>query len=231
MSRPTCTRLLTRAISYRAPVTSRPVGKSDLRLILKVWNASASRSPLDQRRLYSTTSKGASNSGKRYTQEIILASAVCLTVALSAYSVRRVRSESSRTASPSVKYESSVFETNYASPEELQLAIQELRKTFPGEHVVETDSETLRFYGSSENSYHPTSPHSVVVRMHSTEDVVKVVNLSRKYRVPLTAYSGATSLEGHFSGVRALQVLRVQMLKILSLVPVWKYLLGYVWHG
>jgi imidazole glycerol phosphate synthase subunit HisF len=31
---------------------------------------------------------------------------------------------------------------------------------------------------------------------------VKVVNISRKYRIPIIASGGATSLEGHFSGVR-----------------------------
>lgn len=36
----------------------------------------------------------------------------------------------------------------------------------------------------------------------STEDVVKVVNVARKYRMPIIPYSGGTSLEGHFAGVR-----------------------------
>jgi D-lactate dehydrogenase (cytochrome) len=35
---------------------------------------------------------------------------------------------------------------------------------------------------------------------HSTGDVVKVVNISRKYRVPIIALGGATSIEGHFTG-------------------------------
>lgn len=43
--------------------------------------------------------------------------------------------------------------------------------------------------------------HSVVVYPESTEDVVKVVKIATKYRVPITAYSGATSLEGHCRGV------------------------------
>lgn len=95
---------------------------------------------------------------------------------------------------------STTFSTDYASPEEVQLAIQELRETFPKKHVVTTEPDALQLYGSSENSYHPSSPHSVVVRVFETEDVVKVVNISRKYKVPITAHSGATSLEGHFAG-------------------------------
>jgi len=38
----------------------------------------------------------------------------------------------------------------------------------------------------------------------STEDVVKIVNIAREMMVPMVVYSGATSLEGHFSGVRKL---------------------------
>jgi FAD binding domain-containing protein len=41
-----------------------------------------------------------------------------------------------------------------------------------------------------------------VVYPNSTEDVVKTVNVARKYRMPIIPYSGGTSLEGHFAGVR-----------------------------
>ncbi|KAM5539121.1 hypothetical protein V8D89_007344 [Ganoderma adspersum] len=88
----------------------------------------------------------------------------------------------------------------YASHEELQLAIQELRAALDGPGATNLDPKVLKAYGSSENSYHPESPHSVVVRVENTEDVVTVVNIARKYRVPIVPYSGATSLEGHFSG-------------------------------
>ncbi|KAJ7184328.1 D-lactate dehydrogenase cytochrome oxidoreductase [Mycena filopes] len=88
----------------------------------------------------------------------------------------------------------------YASPRELRIAIETLRHTFPEPGKVDTNPDTVKTAGSSENSYHPASPHSVVVRPKSTEDVVKVVNIARRFKVPITAYSGATSLEGHFSG-------------------------------
>ncbi|KAF7441102.1 hypothetical protein PC9H_001451 [Pleurotus ostreatus] len=89
---------------------------------------------------------------------------------------------------------------SYGSTADVKLAIEELRTALPGHGQVDTDPDALRTYGSSENSYHPTSPHAVIVRPSSTEDVVKIVNISRQYRVPITAYSGATSLEGHFAG-------------------------------
>ncbi|KAF7323220.1 hypothetical protein HMN09_00102700 [Mycena chlorophos] len=88
----------------------------------------------------------------------------------------------------------------YASPQEVKTAIQKLRDTFPEPGRVDTNPDAVRTAGSSENSYHPASAHSVIVRVLSTEDVVKVVNIAREFKVPVTALSGATSLEGHFSG-------------------------------
>jgi D-lactate dehydrogenase (cytochrome) len=90
--------------------------------------------------------------------------------------------------------------SSYGSPYDVEEAIKELRLALPGQHRVQTNKDSLELYGSSENSYHPSSPHSVIVQVNTTEDVVKVVDISRKYRVPLVPYSGATSLEGHFSG-------------------------------
>ncbi|KAF8431775.1 FAD-linked oxidase-like protein [Boletus edulis BED1] len=90
--------------------------------------------------------------------------------------------------------------SSYGSPDDVEEAIKELGHAFPGQHRVQTNKDSLERYGSSENSYHPSSPHSVIVQVKSTKDVVTVVNISRKYRVPLVPYSGATSLEGHYSG-------------------------------
>lgn len=63
------------------------------------------------------------------------------------------------------------------------------------------DPRTLENYATSSNSYHPASRHSLVVKVQGTEDVVKVVNVASKHRIPVTPYSGGTSLEGHFAGV------------------------------
>ncbi|PPQ77513.1 hypothetical protein CVT25_011310 [Psilocybe cyanescens] len=105
----------------------------------------------------------------------------------------------SASSSPSTSDNETLF-AGYASPKELKAAIEELRRTFPQPQAVVTDPDALNLYGSSENSYHPASPHSVIIRPQSTADVVKIVNVARKYRVPITPYSGATNLEGHFSG-------------------------------
>jgi D-lactate dehydrogenase (cytochrome) len=87
----------------------------------------------------------------------------------------------------------------YGGPKEVAAAKNELRELFPDR--VSDDKNTLETYGYSRNSYHPEHLHSMVVRVFTTEDVVKIVGVARKYRIPITAYSGGTSLEGHFSGV------------------------------
>ncbi|KAJ3809618.1 D-lactate dehydrogenase cytochrome oxidoreductase [Lentinula aff. lateritia] len=92
-------------------------------------------------------------------------------------------------------------ETGYASPREIKVAIEKLKQAFPEEDRVSTDSNVLTEHGSSDNSYHPASPHAVVVRALSTEDVVTIVKIATECRMPMVVYSGATSLEGHYSGV------------------------------
>jgi len=42
----------------------------------------------------------------------------------------------------------------------------------------------------------------VVVRPESTEDVAKIVKIAVKYKMPVTPYSGGSSLEGNFRAVR-----------------------------
>ncbi|CAE6409811.1 unnamed protein product [Rhizoctonia solani] len=87
----------------------------------------------------------------------------------------------------------------YATKATILKAITELEALFPKDDVS-TDADVLRAHGFSDNSYHPSAPHSVVVLAHSTEDVVKIVKIANKYRIPVTAFSGGTSLEGHFGG-------------------------------
>jgi len=44
--------------------------------------------------------------------------------------------------------------------------------------------------------------HSVVTYPASTEDVVTIVQIANKYRMPITPYSGGTALEGHTTGYK-----------------------------
>ncbi|KAK7001546.1 FAD-binding protein [Favolaschia claudopus] len=89
----------------------------------------------------------------------------------------------------------------YGSAEEFNNAIDDMRKLFSGRlHVVSTDSDDLKLHGMSTNTYHTGVDHSVVVYPESTEDVVKIVKIANQYKMPITPYSGATSLEGQFIG-------------------------------
>ncbi|KAF9264547.1 hypothetical protein L218DRAFT_998520 [Marasmius fiardii PR-910] len=87
----------------------------------------------------------------------------------------------------------------YGTPQDFVKAVAELKEAFKNdEDAVTTDTEELRIHGFSDNDYHPESFHTVIVYPQSTEDVVKIVKIATKYRMPITPYSGATSLEGQF---------------------------------
>lgn len=60
---------------------------------------------------------------------------------------------------------------------------------------------------------------------------MRIVDIARKYRVPVTPYSGATSLEGHFSGVgiHYYHWARVYKFIFFSIQPVAFALICPVW--
>ncbi|KAF7298036.1 FAD-binding protein [Mycena chlorophos] len=90
----------------------------------------------------------------------------------------------------------------YGTAKDFNHAIDDLRRVFSTrEDVVSTDPDDLAIHGLSTNTYHAGVPHSVVVYPDSTEDVVQIVKIANKYRMPITPYSGATALEGQFIGV------------------------------
>ena len=147
------------------------------------------------RRLVSNSSQNSGAGASNATLRGVLAGAgLSLAAILISYRSGLISIAGESTTAPQGKHK-------YGTREDVQKAIAELRAAFP-ERMVSTDPDALKTYGSSPNSYHPESPHSVVVHATSTEDVVTIVNVARKYRIPVVAYSGATSLEGHFSGVR-----------------------------
>ncbi|KAJ6450786.1 FAD-linked oxidase-like protein [Mycena sanguinolenta] len=89
----------------------------------------------------------------------------------------------------------------YGTAKDFRQAIEDLRSAFSERiSVVSTESADLKIHSVSTNTYHAGPAYTVVVYPESTEDVVKIVKIANKYRMPVTAYSGATSLEGHFIG-------------------------------
>lgn len=87
----------------------------------------------------------------------------------------------------------------YGGPREVQQAIKELQAALPNQ--VRVDPPTVEAYGFSSHTYLPNSPHAVYVAATSTEDVIKAVNISRRYKVPIIPFGAGNSLEGHFAGV------------------------------
>jgi D-lactate dehydrogenase (cytochrome) len=98
------------------------------------------------------------------------------------------------------------FQPVYGSSEDYHSCIKELRAVFKakegGGERVSVDEEDLTSHGISDWSYHDEKRPNVVVWVKSTEEVQEVVLLARRHKVPITPFSGGTSLEGHFSSVR-----------------------------
>lgn len=95
----------------------------------------------------------------------------------------------------------------YGSHKDYLAAIDEIRQLFSRLHNednerVSTDEADLESHGISDWSYHEEKRPTVVVWVESTEEVQEIVKIATKYRVPITPFSGGTSLEGHFSSVR-----------------------------
>lgn len=101
----------------------------------------------------------------------------------------------------------------YASKEETQKVIGLLKSKLRDDQVT-TDKDDLLGHGHSANTYHCqcffSSRHlsadrkaaavpDVVIYAESTEDVSAVVKLAHQYRIPVTPFSGGTSLEGHIT--------------------------------
>ncbi|RDX48543.1 FAD-binding domain-containing protein [Lentinus brumalis] len=108
-----------------------------------------------------------------------------------AYYVATSRSDTSKTNTD--------FNTQYGSPDDFKKAIQELQEAFrDDEDAVSTDTDELERHGMANFAMHPDSLPSVVVYPTSTEDVVKLVKIAVKYRMPVVPFSGGTSLEGHY---------------------------------
>ncbi|KAF7351885.1 FAD-binding protein [Mycena venus] len=89
----------------------------------------------------------------------------------------------------------------YGTAKEFNQAIGELQKIFSTRSgVVSINPDDLQAHGVSTNTYHTGVDHTVVVYPESTEDVVKIVKVANKYKMPITPYSGGTGLEGQFIG-------------------------------
>lgn len=168
-----------------------------------------SRSNLGYRRPFSS-SHSEQNSPQRPPKSVIPLLGVALASAFLGYGLAK---------SSALAFNAGGTNTNnkFGSPEDIKTAINALRAVLD-EAQVSTDPGDLQVHGFSANDHHQgpflspptyrTDPkymiavgHSVVVYPDSTEDVVKIVKIATRFKIPITAYSGATSLEGHYRGV------------------------------
>ncbi|MCJ1309510.1 hypothetical protein MMC25_003170 [Agyrium rufum] len=87
----------------------------------------------------------------------------------------------------------------YAGPKELRIAVEELQQIL-GEDGISTDDDDLQNHGFSEWSTVNSDQLPIAVAYPKcTEDVSKIATICNKYRIPMTAYSGGSSLEANFS--------------------------------
>ena len=106
------------------------------------------------------------------------------------------------------------------SPTNLQAAWTEF-VSIVGKDNVSTDAHDIEYHsGSDWSSYNTkdTERPFLIVRPSSTDEVQKIAKICFERKIPITAYSGGTSLEGHFSSTRGgICVDFVRMDKILAL--------------
>ncbi|PIG88869.1 D-lactate dehydrogenase [Aspergillus arachidicola] len=90
------------------------------------------------------------------------------------------------------------------SSSNIQGAVEEFIGILGKDNVI-SDKEALAPYSTSEwSSYSPskTEVSSVVVCPSTTKEVSRVMEICHRRRLPVTAYAGGTSLEGHFAPTR-----------------------------
>lgn len=91
-----------------------------------------------------------------------------------------------------------------------------------GEEHVSTNQSELERHASSDWSSHPRKLGDplpfLVVFPSTTEEVSEIVKICHRRRIPITAFSGGTSLEGHFTPTRGGVVIDFQrMNKIINI--------------
>lgn len=90
------------------------------------------------------------------------------------------------------------------SPATLQAAWVDFR-AIVGEENISTQEGDLKSHAGSEWSSHAALPGDVpfaVVKPGTTEEVSEIMKICHRRRIPVTGYSGGTSLEGHFAATR-----------------------------
>ncbi|KAJ3907256.1 FAD-linked oxidase-like protein [Lentinula edodes] len=170
--------------AYRARQLSSPFSNA-----ISIYNR---RSPSAQSPRFSTTTASKPSISTLSGQTIILLSAASLISGFAGYSLANRHDTEAVPRKP-----------QYGSREDCTRAVEELKKIFADdEDAVSTNADDLYSHGFSsmtKTNILGTS-HTVVMYPTCTDDVVKIVKIATKYRIPIIPYSGGTSLEGQFRG-------------------------------
>lgn len=100
---------------------------------------------------------------------------------------------------------SSIVAPNHnIAPTNLQAAWTDFVEIVGQSNVSTTESDLQHHAGSEWSSYtaKETEKPFLIVRPLTTEEVSRTVKVCHDRKIPITAYSGGTSLEGHFSPTR-----------------------------
>lgn len=90
------------------------------------------------------------------------------------------------------------------APTNLEAAWTDFRDIV-GQDNISTETADLSSHSGSEWSSYPAHPGDqpfCVIRPASTEQVSEIMKVCHRRRIPVTPYSGGTSLEGHFASTR-----------------------------
>ncbi|KAF3993558.1 hypothetical protein FT663_00228 [Candidozyma haemuli var. vulneris] len=89
----------------------------------------------------------------------------------------------------------------YANDEDFDTALHQITKIVGKENVTYDKAVLVAHNDTPFNTHHPPDPEhqrpSIVVFPSSTQEVSEIMKVAHKYRVPVVANSGLTSLEGH----------------------------------
>ncbi|MCJ1350032.1 MAG: D-lactate ferricytochrome c oxidoreductase [Icmadophila ericetorum] len=108
------------------------------------------------------------------------------------------------TTSSTTPLDTAIPPQHSTSSDNLQAAWTDFVAVVGEEHVSTLESDLLGHAGSDWSSY-VNKEHEkpfLVVYPSTTEEVSKIVKICHERKIPMTGYSGGTSLEGHFSPTR-----------------------------
>jgi D-lactate dehydrogenase (cytochrome) len=90
------------------------------------------------------------------------------------------------------------------APGNLEAAWTDFRKIVGEENISTQENELKAHSGSEWSTYSERAEDKpfMIVRPGSTEDVSNIMRVCHRRKIPVTAYSGGTSLEGHFAATR-----------------------------